>query len=109
MKLKLNIPERFALLSILPEKENYLTFRLLMDLKKELGFTEQEIKKSGMETKGNQVVWTNGNIIKTIEIPDTIEAILVEKLKEIEKNKEINENNVTLYEKIILNKDGRNQ
>jgi len=43
---------------------------------------------------------------KEIEIGETIEAMIVEKLKAVEKEKKINDENVSLYEKFVI-KDGK--
>jgi len=106
MKLKLNVLERITVLNLLPKQENYLTFRMVTELKKELSFTEVEIKKFGVVfTPDGRVSWKDGKTIKNIDVPDTISAMLVEKLKSLEKDKKIDEENVSLYEKLVLNKN----
>ena len=105
MKLKLNVLERVILLGLLPKDENYLTYKLITKLKSDLSFSDEEIKKYEIKIlEDGRVSWMRtGN--KEIEIGETIEAMIVEKLKAVEKEKKINDENVSLYEKFVI-KDG---
>ena len=106
MKIKLNVLERVILLGLLPKDENYLTFKLITQLKADLSFSDEEIKKYEIKIlEDGRVSWMRtGN--KEIEIGETIEAMIVEKLKAVEKEKKINDENVSLYEKFVI-KDGK--
>ena len=106
MKLKLNVLERVILLGLLPKDENYLTYKLITKLKSDLSFSDEEIKKYEIKIlEDGRVSWMRtGN--KEIEIGETIEAMIVEKLKAVEKEKKINDENVSLYEKFVI-KDGK--
>ena len=106
MKLKLDVLERVILLGLLPKDENYLTYKLITKLKSDLSFSDEEIKKYEIKIlEDGRVSWMRtGN--KEIEIGETIEAMIVEKLKAVEKEKKINDENVSLYEKFVI-KDGK--
>ena len=107
MKVKLNVLERIIMMNLLPKEENYLTFKLLLNLKSDLSFSDAEYKKCGMTPLADgRVSWKNGNIIKEIEIPDTVFAMIKAKLESLEKEKKINEENVSLYERFVIGKKG---
>jgi len=104
MKLKLNVLERIILLGLLPKDENYLTFKLITQLKADLSFSDKEIKDWGITMlEDGRVTWKKTGD-KQIEIGETIETMIVEKLKTVEKEKKINDENVSLYEKFVVNR-----
>jgi len=55
--MKLNVTERIVLLQILPKEESFLTFKILMDLKASLAFTEKEIKEWGIKEDNGRMMW----------------------------------------------------
>ena len=104
MKLKLNVLERIILLGLLPKDENYLTFKLITQLKSDLSFSDKEMKDWGITMlEDGRVTWKKTGD-KQIEIGETIETMIVEKLKTVEKEKKINDENVSLYEKFVVNR-----
>ena len=104
MKLKLNVLERIILLGLLPKDENYLTFKLITQLKSDLSFSDKEMKDWGITMlEDGRVSWKKTGD-KQIEIGETIETMIVEKLKTVEKEKKINDENVSLYEKFVVNR-----
>ena len=104
MKLKLNVLERIILLGLLPKDENYLTFKLITQLKADLSFSDKEIKDWGITMlEDGRVTWKKTGD-KQIEIGETIETMIVEKLKTVEKEKKINDENVSLYEKFVVDR-----
>ena len=105
MKVKLNVLERITMIGLLPKEENYLTYKMITDLKMKLSFSDDEYKKCGITVlPDGRVTWKNGKITKEIEIPDVIMVMVKAKLESIEKGKKINEDNVSLYERFILSK-----
>jgi len=104
MKLKLNVLERIILLGLLPKDENYLTFKLITQLKSDLSFSDKEMKDWGITMlEDGRVSWKKTGD-KQIEIGETIETMIVEKLKTVEKEKKINDENVSLYEKFVVDR-----
>ena len=105
MKIKLNVLERITLMNLLPKEENYLTFKLLLNLKSDLSFSDAEYKKAGIQSlPDGRVSWKNGSVTKEIEMPDTITAMIKTKLETLEKEKKINDENVSLYEMFVINR-----
>jgi len=101
--MKLNVLERIILMGLLPKEENYLTFKIIMTLKGDLSFSEAEHKKIMFTTlPDGRVSWKNGAIAKDIKIPDVILSMIKAKLEDLEKEKKINDDNFSLYEKFII-------
>lgn len=103
--MELGISERIMLLQILPGEGDYITFKILDELKAQLAFSEEEIKKYSIKTEANLITW-NASIIelKEIEMGDKAKEIIANALDELEKKNKINASNVGLYEKFVLNK-----
>ena len=105
MKVKLNVLERITMIGLLPKEENYLTYKMITELKMDLSFSDAEWKKYGLEVLPNgRTAWKNGKPVKEIEIPDVIMVMVKAKLVSLETAKKINGDNVSLYERFILDK-----
>ena len=106
MKVKLSVLERIGLLNILPTEENYLTYKLVRDLKTELSFSDKDFKELKIITTQDQKVrWDEkADKGKSVEVPDVIVALVKVKLESLEKEKKINDQNAPLYEKFVLDK-----
>jgi hypothetical protein len=105
MKLELTALERFGILSILPEKGNYLTLGVLREVREDLAFEGDEQKEYGISITSDGRA-TIADVEKTAskDIPDTIYAMIKEKLKDLEKTSALTADTLSLYEKIILEK-----
>ena len=103
MKLKLTALERFAVLSLLPEKGNYLTLKALRELKESLAFEEDEQKEYGIAlTPDGRATIGDTLLACEKEIPETIYATLREALKKLESEAALTTDTSSLYEKIVL-------
>lgn len=103
--MKLNILERINLMGILPAETNYVTYKIITDLKTELSFSEEEIKKSEMKFKDDMAFFNPQKAFdKDIEIGEKATDIIIEALNRLDKDNKINESNVSLYEKFVINK-----
>ena len=58
--VSLSFVDRFALLQVLPVEGSVMTIRILRDLKDELGFSEEEVKKSKLKEVPGGVHWDAG-------------------------------------------------
>ena len=105
--MELGILERAVILQALPKnpEDDYLTYKIITDLKKELSFSEEEIKKFKIEITGDKLTWDESKSKKKeIEIGDKGKEIIAEGFKSLNENKKINRFNVPLYEEFVLNK-----
>ena len=96
--MKLNVLERITLMGLLPAESNFITFRLLTDLKKDLSFTEKELKEFKIEQKDGKVYWSKS---KDVEIPigEQMTIIIQTTLQKVDKEGKVNEGNISLFEK----------
>jgi len=115
--MKLNIIERITLQGILPQTGNYINYRIINDLRSELSFNEKEIKEWGIKTTpkadGTDFITWDGSKVreKDVMIGAAAHALIVTELKKLDEKEGINAQNVSLYEKFILNpkQDGKQQ
>jgi len=96
--MKLNVLERITLMGLLPQESNFITFRLLTDLKKDLSFTEKELKEFKIEQKDGKVYWSKS---KDVEIPigEQMTIIIQTALQKVDKEGKVNEGNISLFDK----------
>jgi hypothetical protein len=109
--MKLDVLDRVTLLGILPPSEgNYVTFKVLTNLKAELSFSEKEIKdyeivQKPVEVNGKteeRIFWNNNKAKeKDIEIGEQANKIIQDALKKLDEAGKINEQNASLYEKFM--------
>jgi hypothetical protein len=98
--MKLNVLDRITLMGILPAEGNYMTFKILAELKLKLAFSENELKEFKIEEKDGRIFWQKSED-KEVEIGEKAKEIIKESLKKLDEAGKINEHNVSLYEKFI--------
>jgi hypothetical protein len=99
--MKLNVLERITLMSLLPVEGNYITYKILTDLKLQLSFSEAELKEYEIIISENKATWGKSGD-KEIKIGERAKEIIVNLLKKIDENNKLNANNISLYEKFIV-------
>jgi len=109
--MKLTLLERMATLNILPQQGNVVTLRILMDLKKELSFTEEEIKNYGITNKvlpdgRAMIIWNNefDSETKEIELGEVARGVISEQLHKLDRQGLLREQALTLWEKFVEGK-----
>jgi len=103
--MKLNIQERIALLQILPAEGDIVTLRVLGDMQKAIGFSEETIKKYDIVTKDQRVTWNAKGVEETeIELGEKATEIIKEALLKLDKEKKLNGSQITIYEKFVQDK-----
>jgi len=106
--MKFNILERVTLIKILPVNESYLTHKIVADFKNALYLSEEEIKdykyKEVDQGEGKiHVTWDLEKAKeKEIDVGEGLKIILSAVLKKLDEEKQINEENASLYEKFVL-------
>jgi len=100
--MKLNLIERITLLQILPKEGNFVTLRIVRDLKTALSMTEKEFKEFGIKQEGANTSWNEkGNEEREIMIGEKATDIIVESLKALDKEKKLTDQHFTVYEKFV--------
>ena len=96
------ISERLAILSVLPEKGDFVTLKVLNKLRMSLALTEEEIKNWNVsqDTETMMVSWgENGEA--EIPIGEVATGIIVDALRDLDKRKELLPQHYDVYEKFI--------
>ena len=101
--MKLNVMERLTTLGILPKEGNFTTLKVLRDLQMKLSFTEEEFKEFEVKQEGDQIRWNpqTGNEEKEIEIGEKATDLIINSLKELDKENKLGAQHMSLYEKFV--------
>jgi len=105
--MKLNIPERLSLLEILPKEGNFLTMKIVRDLRMSLSFSESELKEYKLKTTpragGVTVIWDEDFIDRTkdIQIGARMKTIIAQILLNLDTQQKLRIGMLTLYEKFV--------
>ncbi len=100
--MRLGVIERLTLLQILPQQGDFLTLRIIHELRQALSFTEDETVEFGLEVDAaNQRVRWEPKAVKDVEIPIGPKAmsIIVAVLTGLGKDARLIESQLPLYEK----------
>jgi len=106
--VSLSFVDRFALLQVLPVEGSVMTLRILRDLKDELGFSEEEVKKSKLKEVTGGVQWDAGVVStmhKDIPMGEKARDIIRESLEGLEKQKKLKLEFLDLYELFVEGSD----
>jgi len=100
--MKLNLLERIVLLNILPQESNFITLKIVNDLKNSLSFTEEEYKYYNVKQEGDRINWDlTGNEEKEISIGEKATDIIVDQLKKLDEQKKLTMDMYSIYSKFI--------
>jgi len=98
----LTVAERIKLLSLLPTAGDYATLKILHQLRMSMSLTEDEFKKWGIvNDPEKQMVFFEENGEAEIPIGEKATGIIVDKLRELDKQGELDIEAVSVYEKFI--------
>lgn len=103
--MKLTIAERIILGSILPSEGNFITLKIVRQLREALSFSEEEISKLKFEQDGNMVKWDTvaEAEIGVVDIPigEKAMSIIVDRLLELDKQGRLTEPMVGVFERFV--------
>lgn len=100
---KLNVGERLSILQILPVEGNFVTLKLIRDLKAKVGLNAEEFETYNIIQTGSTVTWNaSGNEEKEIDFREKEIDIISEELKKLNDNKKLLENQFNIYEKFVI-------
>jgi hypothetical protein len=102
--MKLTVSERFALLGILPHEGDFITLKIIRQLREDLSFDEDEAKGLQLQMENDKAYWDvsaepEGG--KEIEIGEIASTLISETLKKLDKEKKLTEHHISLYEKFV--------
>lgn len=98
-KRKLNVKERWVLLSILPKEGSFANLKLIRKVREDLSFSEAENKILQFRQDGDIVQWNpEATVNKGIFFGDVVEGIIRKALVDLDKAEKITENHYSIYE-----------
>ena len=101
-KVVLRVAERVTLMRLLPKEGDYLTYKIVHQLKDNVGFSEEDIKTFNIRQENDMLLWDKDKEdVKEVEFGEKAMEIVREALEKLNAEKKINEKNITLYEKFM--------
>lgn len=101
--MNLSIPERIALLGVLPEQGNFVTLKIVHQLRTALSFSEDEVKRWSISQDGQRVTWDSAcESGAEIPIGEKATDLIVEALKNLDQRHALTEQHFTIYEKFVI-------
>lgn len=100
--MELTVMDRLILLNILPKEGNITTLKLVRKLREELSFDEEEHKVLNFKEQNGMTVWNRQpEIKKEMEIGEKATDVIVNALKELDKNKKLHEDHLPIWDMFI--------
>jgi hypothetical protein len=100
--VELSVLERIALLGILPREGNFLTLKILRQLREALSFSEEELSDFELRQEENSFHW-NPKAERPKEVPIGAKAreIIAKRLEELDKAEKLTDELFGLYERFV--------
>ena len=96
---------RITLLNILKKAEgDILLLKQVRDLMPSVGFTEDEIKESGLNNDGKSISWKK-NLIKEFELSTSIYGAVLKEIKKWNKAKNIRQETFDFIQNVLTKED----
>lgn len=95
--------DRLLLLNILPNVGSFETLKIVRDLQSALSFSEEEHKALDITSKDGMVQWRQeADIPVDIPIGEIATKVIIERLQEVDKRKQLKIEALQLYERFVL-------
>ena len=99
----LKVSERVLLLAVIPKEGNYTTLKILDELRMNLSYTEEELKKWDIDVnqETRMVSWDEDGEAD-IPIGEKATGIIVDELRKLDTENKLSSHTIPIYEKFIL-------
>lgn len=98
----LKLLDRLLLLKALPKEGSYASLKIVQDLKLKLALSEEEFKEFEVKEEEGNIVWNpEKDLGKEIPIGEKATDIIVMALKKRDRDGELTEQEISVYEKFI--------
>jgi hypothetical protein len=98
--MRLLVNERLALLTILPAESNFLTMKIIANLRSDAGFSEQELTELNFHQENGNFLWDEEKDVgKEIEIGLKGRNIVYDALARLDEDGKIRGEHLSLCEK----------
>lgn len=100
MKIKLNIPERFILVNLLPDKGNFENLAIVDSLRVKLYPTQKEIKEYDVKQEGDRISWNDKGLKQTeVEFTEQEISFVKKRFTELSDKNELDFNQFLLFKR----------
>jgi hypothetical protein len=108
MKVSLSVLERLIALGLFPAENNYATLKVIRTAKDILGFSDEEnklLKFQNTEINGKPMMkWEDGVVAdREFELGEKAVDLISERLKELNKDRKLNNDMISMYDKFVGN------
>ncbi len=100
--MNLNTHDRLILLGTLPKEGDFATLKIVRQLREDLSFSEEEIKRLHLQRTPEGYTWEPGaDVPRDIAIGEKATDIIVEALQHLNAEKRLTESHYALYERFV--------
>ena len=100
--MKLNLLERLMIQSILPKEADFVTLKIMNNLRQSVAPSEEEYKEFEIRQDEGRVIWNSkGNEEKEIEVGEKATDVIKGALEKLDKEKKLTQDLFTLFEKFV--------
>ena len=110
--MKLTIIERLTALGLLPKEGNFVTWKIIKNLREALSFSEEELKALQFDetTKPGSLAWRIEGVPaeilnKDVEIGPKATKVISDALEALNKEEKLTEQHYSLYEKFCATEE----
>ena len=103
--MKLTFHERYGLLGILPQEEDYATLRIAYTARLLLAPSAEEIQEFEIRQDGPNIVWNlekARDYLPDVPLDDSQITMLRKKLIDLDRSKKLTPNTYSVFEKFVL-------
>ena len=97
--MKLNILERIMVLGILPKQSDFVSMKIIMDLQKAVGFSQNELDKSNIKAHEDGSIAWEKDFEKEVKITKRAAEIIIKGLKDLSEKGQVSVQHLSIYEK----------
>lgn len=96
------VQERLLLLDLLPKQGNYITLKIVRELREALSFDDAEIQTLELRTEGEQVLWNDAVAVdKDVTIGDSMASVISDTLKKRDGSATLSADHLPLYDQFV--------
>ena len=100
--MQFDVSDRLTLQGILPAEGNFVTMKVIRDLRSALSFSEEEIADFEIKENGDRVTWDKTKEEpKDVDIGGKATEIIVSTLERMDREKKLAAAHLPLYEKFM--------
>ena len=100
--VELTIAQRAILMQIIPQEGDFLTFKIIKDMKSQIGFSEEDLQKFEIKQVDKIMTWNREKEeTKTVSLGEKGIEIIITALHKLNDEKKINDTNFDLYQQFV--------